>query len=83
MASDRSQSSQPRPREHSSDFSGMEHDVNGDDKQVPGEASGLGLDEDIADGDEDGDLFGDDGDGEAYIKPYEMTVSLIEQSDDV
>lgn len=83
MASDRSQSSQAPSRAQSSSVNGAEHGVNGEAHHLSDEASEPGLHEDVGseDGDGDGDLFGDDGDEDAILKPYAFGSFVRKQSD--
>jgi hypothetical protein len=79
MASDRSQSSQDLSREQSLGANGAQHKVNGD-SQLSEEASEGGAYGDVASQDGDGDLFGDDGDEDAHIKPYVVEAFIVDQT---
>jgi hypothetical protein len=78
MTSNRSVSSDAIPRENSSDLDNAQPRVHRGDRQLSDGPSEGDLGGPAESGDEDGDLFGDDGDGEAYIKPYVILAFMIE-----
>jgi hypothetical protein len=79
MASDRSQSSQDLSRERSLGANGAQNKANGD-SQLSDEASARGAYGDVASEDGDGDLFGDDGEDDAHIKPYVIEAPVLDQT---
>jgi hypothetical protein len=70
MASDRSQSSEALLREQIFDANGAQQEINGDTQITSDEGSEGGDHGDMANEEEDGDLFGDEGDEQTYTKPY-------------
>ncbi len=77
MASVRSRSSHALSREQSSDTNEAQYKINGDATTHTEESSRRGTNGDIASEDGDADLFGDDDDADAHIKPYATGVGTI------
>ncbi len=80
MASDISQSSEALSREQSLATNGAKHDLNGDTHSRSHEPSDRDVLGNITSEDGDGDLFGDDGEEDAHIKPYAIEPFFGEQS---
>ena len=80
MSAARSQSSQVISREQSLGADVVQGDVNGDVHIL---SDGGDLRRDGASEDEDGDLFGDEADGDAYTTPYVSEALTLVQSNEV
>jgi hypothetical protein len=69
MASGRSQSPQAFSREGSFEETEDDHEINGDNQGAPYDSRLRNMNGDLADGDQDEDLFGDEDGEEPHVKP--------------